>query len=57
MYEELPGWQTELASAHELSELPSAARDFLDLVEREVGVPVRYVGTGPAREHLVQRLP
>jgi adenylosuccinate synthase len=57
VYEELAGWQTELASAHELSELPGAARDFLDLVEREVGVPVRYVGTGPDRDHLVQRLP
>ncbi len=56
VYRDLPGWQTELRSAKEIDELPAAARTFLDVVEQEVGLPVRFVGTGPGRDELVQRL-
>ena len=49
-YVELPGWQTELRAVREPGDLPDAARAFLDVVEREVGVPVSVVGTGPERD-------
>ena len=54
VYEDLPGWQTALADIHEAHDLPSKARDYLAVLERHVGVPVRYVGTGPSREQYVQ---
>jgi adenylosuccinate synthase len=54
VYEDLPGWQTDLSDRHEVSELPGKARDYLAVLEREVGVPVTYVGTGPGRDQYVQ---
>jgi adenylosuccinate synthase len=50
VYETLPGWQTDLSSARESGSLPHAAKAFLALVEREVGVPVKVVGVGAERD-------
>ena len=54
VYVELPGWRTDLSACTEAHELPREARDYLELIEHEVGVPVRFVGTGPGREQYVQ---
>jgi adenylosuccinate synthase len=56
VYEDLPGWQTSLAGVREVHHLPSSARTFVELVEREVGVPVRYVGVGAERDAVVERV-
>jgi len=53
VYAVLPGWLTDLSSVTELDALPAKARDFVALVEREVGVPVKIVGTGAERESYV----
>jgi adenylosuccinate synthase len=50
VYAVLPGWRTTLASATSADELPAEARAFVDLVQREAGVPVRIVGTGAERD-------
>jgi adenylosuccinate synthase len=55
VYEELPGWQTDLSSARELHDLPAPARDYLAFLEEQVGVPITFVGTGPGRDQYVQR--
>lgn len=53
VYAVLPGWLTDISSVNDLDALPPQARDFVALVEREVGVPVRIVGTGAERESYV----
>jgi adenylosuccinate synthase len=53
-YEELPGWLEPLDEAEELAALPEAAREYVELVEREVGVPVGLVGTGRERERVLR---
>ena len=55
VYEELPGWQTDLSTATEPHHLPDAAHKYLDFLENEVGVPIRLVGTGPGRTQFVHR--
>ena len=42
-------------SVTRFEELPSEARDYVHFVEREVGVPVVAVSTGPARRDLIPR--
>jgi adenylosuccinate synthase len=54
VYEELPGWLEALDEAEDLSALPDAAREYVDLVEREVGVAVELVGTGRERESVLR---
>jgi adenylosuccinate synthase len=50
IYEEVPGWKSSLREVRERGQLPSAAVDYLSLVEEGVGVPVTYVGIGPERD-------
>jgi adenylosuccinate synthase len=39
----------------EFSQLPRTAQDLVKIVERETGIPVSMVGTGPARDSMVVR--
>jgi adenylosuccinate synthase len=50
VYETLPGWGTDLSDTREPGALPPAAREFLRLVETQVGIPVRVVGVGAERD-------
>ena len=53
VYEELPGWQTDLTSATSPADMPKAARDYVLFLAQQCGVPVRVVGVGPGREQFV----
>ncbi len=49
-YVTLEGWKTDLSNVRNAEALPEAAKAFLSLVEREVGVPIRIVGVGAERD-------
>src|SRR5215204_5335579 len=53
--ETVPGWAEPLDECASLADLPDAARSYVELVERELGVPVELVGTGAAREQVLAR--
>jgi adenylosuccinate synthase len=53
VYEELPGWRTDLSRVTSLSQLPREARDYVDFLATQAGVPVSLVGVGPGREQFV----
>ena len=53
IYEELPGWLTDLTGATSLADVPQAAREYVDFLAEQIGVPVRLVGVGPGREQFV----
>ena len=53
VYETLPGWQTEIQRAERIDDLPQAARDYVDFIERFTGVPISFVSVGPARDQTV----
>jgi adenylosuccinate synthase len=53
VYEELPGWGSDISSVTDVAQLPPAARGYLSYLEQQVGVPVAMVGTGPRREQVV----
>jgi adenylosuccinate synthase len=50
IYETLEGWDEELAACRSRQELPSAARRYLERIEREVGCRIGVVSVGPDRE-------
>ena len=54
IYEELPGWQTDLSHVSLVGQLPEAARQYVEFLSAQVGVPIRLVGLGPGREQFVQ---
>ena len=51
----VPGWAEPLDQCATQDDLPEAARSYVELVERELGVTVELVGTGAAREQVLAR--
>jgi adenylosuccinate synthase len=49
IYETVPGWPENTFGAKSLDDLPSAAKNYIKLIEDLVGVPVDIVSTGPDR--------
>jgi adenylosuccinate synthase len=50
---ELRGWEEDLGECRSMSDLPDAAREYLDFVAEHVGAPVALVGVGPGREQVL----
>jgi adenylosuccinate synthase len=53
VYETLPGWRSSTEGMTELDELPRAARDYVDFISAQIGVPVGLVSTGPERTQTI----
>ncbi|ESW34242.1 hypothetical protein PHAVU_001G136400 [Phaseolus vulgaris] len=54
-YEVLPGWKSDISSIRNYSDLPKAARQYVERVEELVGVPIHYIGVGPGRDALIYK--
>jgi adenylosuccinate synthase len=53
----LPGWEGPIGAARREVDLPREARDFIALVEAEVGVPAAILSIGPDRDQTIIRKP
>jgi adenylosuccinate synthase len=53
VFEELPGWCTDLTGVTSADGMPPEARRYVDFLAEQIGVPVRLVGVGPGREQFV----
>jgi adenylosuccinate synthase len=53
IYEELPGWNEDIAGARRLADLPDAARRYVARIEAIAGIPVTMISVGPEREQAV----
>jgi len=47
------GWKEDIGECRSLSDLPQAARDYLELIGEQVGVPVALIGVGPEQDQVV----
>jgi adenylosuccinate synthase len=54
VYETHRGWKQPTGAARRLADLPSAARAYLDRLEKLSGVPVRYVSVGTRRDQIIE---
>ncbi|MFT5221747.1 MAG: adenylosuccinate synthase [Glaciecola sp.] len=57
IYIEVPGWKDDLTEITDIKDLPQAAKDYVDLLEEESGVPITWVSVGPKRSQTLIRLP
>ena len=55
VYQTLPGWGCDVSAARKWEELPQAARDYVEFIERAVGCHIRYVSVGPERDSIIIR--
>jgi adenylosuccinate synthase len=53
IYDKRRGWEEDIHTARTKAKLPEAARDYVEKIEIETGVPVSLVSVGSAREEIV----
>lgn len=55
VYRTLPGWTEDITRARKWTDLPQAARDYVDFIADQVNVPVSIVSVGPERQQTIPR--
>ncbi|NTU88426.1 MAG: adenylosuccinate synthase [Actinobacteria bacterium] len=55
IYEELPGWKTNITHCRSFSDLPHEAKDYIDFLEDLAGIPVSIIAVGPDRNQTIMR--
>ena len=55
VYEEMPGWSDKAIRVDSFEALPEGARHYIERIEKELGVPVSFISTGPARADTIIR--
>jgi adenylosuccinate synthase len=55
VYKTFEGWQTTTTGCQKWDELPEKAREYVTYIEEEIGVPIKWIGTGPKREDMIVR--
>lgn len=55
IYTEIPGWKCDLTQMHNEDELPEEFNNYIDFLENELGVPVKYISLGPDRTQTIIR--
>lgn len=55
VYEQLPGWSGDLSYVRQFSDLPDAARRYVQYLEENMGVPIGYISVGPGREQTFRK--
>ncbi|CAL5341013.1 unnamed protein product [Camellia sinensis] len=54
-YEVLSGWQCDILKVRNYSDLPKAAREYVQRIEELVGIPIHYISVGPGRDALIYK--
>ncbi len=52
--EYVDGWREQIRGARRITELPQAARSYVERIQRLAGVPIELISVGPEREELVR---
>ena len=55
IYKELKGWKTDIRGIKEYDSLPQEAKDYVQFIEKELGVKVSMVSNGPKRDEVLFR--
>lgn len=53
---EVDGWSENIMDLDSYDKLPSGAKDYIAVIEKELKIPVSWVGTGPKREAMFSRV-
>ena len=53
--EYLPGWHCDISGVRRWEDLPQAARDYVEYVEKAIGCRIGYVSVGPERDAIILR--
>ncbi len=54
IFTELPGWKTDLTGVRTREQFPGELVDYIQFLEKELKVPVKFISVGPDREQIIQ---
>ena len=54
IYEEIEGWRSSTAHIRSYQELPSLARDYVELLVERIGLPASLISVGPERHATIE---
>lgn len=54
VYHILAGWNEDVTTARNLSDLPAGARAYVDFVAEQLGLPVQLISVGPGRDQIIR---
>ena len=55
VYKEFEGWSGDISHVRDYNDLPAAAREYIEFIEKETGVSVGMIGVGPERTQCILR--
>lgn len=55
VYENLPGWKTDLTQMNSEQQFPQQLRDYISYIEKETATPITIVSVGPDRAQTIMR--
>jgi adenylosuccinate synthase len=55
VYEDLPGWKTDLTQMTSEAQFPQQLKDYITYIEKATGTPITIVSVGPDRAQTIER--
>jgi adenylosuccinate synthase len=55
VYRSFPGWRDDIMAVNRYDKLPAAAREYVEWIESQIGIPISQVSIGPGREQTLLR--
>lgn len=55
LYRNHPGWSEDISNIRSYNDLPANLRSYIELIEKETGIPVSIVSVGPDRSETIYR--
>lgn len=55
VYTTMPGWKCDIRGITDYNDLPKEAKDYVEFIEKELGVKISMVSNGPKRNEILYR--
>lgn len=55
VYKTLKGWGCDIRGIKDYDKLPAECREYIETIEKEIGVPITMVSNGPGRDEIIYR--
>ena len=53
-YQQVPGWNVTSSAITAEEDLPKEMKDYVQFINKKLGVPIRYISNGPGRDQIIK---
>lgn len=55
VYEYFDGWNADISKCRKFEDLPENAQKYVEMIEKAIGCPIKYVSVGAGRDEYIER--